>query len=214
MSPTPIEGVFDMFAKLKDPADVTDEAKRGNELKRKPSHKVMALVDEIMSLTLIEAADLCDLCQQKLAERSMGSQSGTSILGRSPFPHPSGMFAGLGAGGVAGMIPPYMPGMGMPILGGAADSAATQEAASAADTTKAPTQAAAKTHVNVKLVGFEPAKKVAVVKEVRSLTSLGLKEAKEFVEDSPKVLRKAVGIVEAEELKKKLESVGGKVELE
>eukprot|EP00971_Amphidinium_carterae_P210784 4182736-Amphidinium_carterae.1 len=48
---------FDVFSKLKDPPEEGGEA---SPKKRKPSDKVLRLVDEIMSLTLIEAADLCD----------------------------------------------------------------------------------------------------------------------------------------------------------
>ena len=55
--------------------------------------------------------------------------------------------------------------------------------------------------------------KIAVIKEVRTVTALGLKEAKDLVEGAPKSLKKGVPKAEAEEIKKKLEAAGAKVEL-
>ena len=55
--------------------------------------------------------------------------------------------------------------------------------------------------------------KIAVIKEVRAATNLGLKEAKELVEGAPKPIKEGVSKEEAEELKKKLEAAGAKVEL-
>ena len=56
-------------------------------------------------------------------------------------------------------------------------------------------------------------KKINVIKEVRALTGLGLKEAKDLVEAAPKEVKKSVPKKEAEEAKKKLEAAGAKVEL-
>ena len=56
-------------------------------------------------------------------------------------------------------------------------------------------------------------KKINVIKEVRAVTSLGLKEAKDLVEGAPKELKTGVKKDEAEEIKKKLEAAGAKVEL-
>ena len=56
-------------------------------------------------------------------------------------------------------------------------------------------------------------KKINVIKEVRALTGLGLKEAKDLVEAAPKEIKKAVPKKDAEEAKKKLEAAGAKVEL-
>lgn len=56
-------------------------------------------------------------------------------------------------------------------------------------------------------------KKIEVIKEVRAVTGLGLKEAKDLVEGAPKPLKEGVAKAEAEEMKKKLEAVGAKVEL-
>lgn len=55
--------------------------------------------------------------------------------------------------------------------------------------------------------------KIAVIKEVRGITGLGLKEAKDLVEGAPKPLKEGVKKEEAEEMKKKLEEAGAKVEL-
>ena len=57
------------------------------------------------------------------------------------------------------------------------------------------------------------AKKINVIKAVREVTSLGLKEAKELVESAPKPIKEAVTKEEAEEIKKKFEEVGAKVEI-
>lgn len=56
-------------------------------------------------------------------------------------------------------------------------------------------------------------KKIEVIKEVRAITGLGLKEAKDLVEGAPKTVKEGASKAEAEELKKKLEAVGAKVEL-
>jgi large subunit ribosomal protein L7/L12 len=56
-------------------------------------------------------------------------------------------------------------------------------------------------------------KKINVIKEVRAITGLGLKEAKDLVEAAPKVVKEGVSKTEAEDLKKKLEDAGAKVDL-
>ena len=56
-------------------------------------------------------------------------------------------------------------------------------------------------------------KKINVIKEIRAVTSLGLKEAKDLVEAAPKEVKSGVNKKEAEEIKKKLEAAGAKVEL-
>jgi len=69
-----------------------------------------------------------------------------------------------------------------------------------------------KTEFDVVLASFGE-KKINVIKEVRAMTGLGLKEAKDLVESAPKAIKEAVSKDEAEELKKKLEAVGATVEL-
>ena len=56
-------------------------------------------------------------------------------------------------------------------------------------------------------------KKIQVIKEIRTIINLGLKEAKDLVEAAPKTVKEGVGKEEAEEIKKKLEAQGAKVEL-
>jgi len=70
-----------------------------------------------------------------------------------------------------------------------------------------------KTSFDVILKEIDPAKKIGVIKEVRAVTNLGLAEAKTLVESAPKTIKESVPKAEAEELKKKIEAAGGKVEL-
>jgi large subunit ribosomal protein L7/L12 len=90
-------------------------------------------------------------------------------------------------------------------------SAAAPVAAVAA---AAPAEAAAEaqTEFNVILASAGD-KKINVIKEVRAITGLGLKEAKDLVEGAPKAVKEGVGKDEAEQLKKKLEEAGATVEL-
>ena len=85
-------------------------------------------------------------------------------------------------------------------------------AAPAAGAAAAPA-AEEKTEFDVVLAGFDAAAKIKVIKVVREITGLGLAEAKAAVEAAPKALKEAVSKEEAEELKKKLEEAGAKVEL-
>ena len=86
--------------------------------------------------------------------------------------------------------------MAAPAAGGAAAEAAEE-----------------KTEFDVVLAGFDAAAKIKVIKAVREITGLGLAEAKAAVEAAPKAIKEGVSKDEAEELKKKLEEVGAKVEL-
>ena len=73
--------------------------------------------------------------------------------------------------------------------------------------------AAEKDEFNVMLTAVDAAKKIAVIKVVREITGLGLKEAKDLVEGAPKAVKENVAKAEAEELKKKITEAGGTVEL-
>ena len=77
---------------------------------------------------------------------------------------------------------------------------------------EAVTQAEEKTDFTVFLAAAGD-KKINVIKEVRAFTNLGLKEAKDLVDGAPKEIKKGVPKKEAEEVKKKLEAAGAKVEL-
>ncbi|MEQ8387825.1 MAG: 50S ribosomal protein L7/L12 [Alphaproteobacteria bacterium] len=119
------------------------------------------IVDELSSLTVLEAAELSKLLEEKW--------------------------------GVSAAAPVAVAGAAAPAGGEAA-------ADSGSDT------------VDVILVAAGD-KKINVIKEVRAITSLGLKEAKDLVEGAPKPVKESVQKAEAEELKKKLEDAGATVEL-
>ena len=92
-------------------------------------------------------------------------------------------------------------------------SAAAPVAVAAVAGAAAPAEAAEeKTEFDVILKAFGD-NKVGVIKEVRAITGLGLKEAKDLVEGAPKTLKEAVAKDEAEKIKKQLEGVGAQVEI-
>jgi len=91
----------------------------------------------------------------------------------------------------------------VPAAGGAAPEAKTEEA-------KEPE----KTAFTVVLEKFDAAKKIGVIKEIRTITSLGLKEAKELVEGAPKSVKEGVNKEEAEKIIKALQAAGGTAKME
>ncbi len=117
------------------------------------------LVEELSTLTVMEAAELSKLLEEKW--------------------------------GVSAAAP-----VAMAVAGGGGDAPAAEE----------------KTEFDVVLASAGD-KKINVIKEVRGITGLGLKEAKDLVEGAPKTVKEGVSKDEAEELKKKLEEAGAKVEL-
>ncbi|MDD7312959.1 MAG: 50S ribosomal protein L7/L12 [bacterium] len=117
------------------------------------------LVDELSALTVMEAADL-----SKMLEEKWGVSAAAAVA--------------VAAGGAAG------------------GAAAAEE----------------KSEFDVVLVEAG-ANKINVIKEVRAITALGLKEAKDLVDGAPKTIKEGVAKAEAEEMKKKLEEAGAKVEL-
>jgi large subunit ribosomal protein L7/L12 len=118
------------------------------------------IVDELSSLTVLEAAELSKLLEEKW---------------------------GVSAAAPVAVAP----------AGGAAPGAAPVEE---------------KTEFTVVLAKTGE-KKIEVIKEVRAITGLGLKEAKDLVEGAPKPVKEGVNKKDAEEMKKKLEAVGASVEL-
>ena len=118
------------------------------------------IVDELSGLTVLEAADLA-----KMLEEKWGVSAAAAVA----------VAAGPAAGGAA---------------------AAAEE----------------KTEFTVVLAGAGE-KKIEVIKEVRALTGLGLKEAKDLVEGAPKTVKESVAKDEADKIKAMLEKVGAKVEL-
>lgn len=126
------------------------------------SEKVEKLVEEISSLTLVEAAELKKALEEKF--------------------------------GVTAAAPMMMGGM-MPAAA-AAESPAAEE----------------QTEFDVELTDIG-GNKLNVIKVVREITGIGLKEAKDLVEAAPKVVKEAAGKDEANDIKKKLEEAGAKVTL-
>jgi large subunit ribosomal protein L7/L12 len=88
------------------------------------------------------------------------------------------------------------------VAGGAAAGGAGAEAAEE------------KTEFNVILKAFDDTKKIAVIKEVRAVTGLGLKEAKDLVEGAPKPLKEGVSKDEAAKIKESVTAAGGTVEIQ
>jgi large subunit ribosomal protein L7/L12 len=117
------------------------------------------IIEDLSSLTVMEAAELSNLLEEK-----WGVSAAAPVV----------VSAAAGAGDVA-------------------DASASDE-------------------VDVILTAFGD-KKINVIKEVRAITQLGLKEAKEMVEGAPKAVKEGIGKEEAEEIKKKLEEAGATVEI-
>jgi large subunit ribosomal protein L7/L12 len=105
-----------------------------------------------------------------------------------------------GGGGMAMMSPAMMAAM----AGGGGSGGAAEPAEAVVE----------KTAFDMKLDGYDAAKKIAVIKEIRSITGLGLKEAKALVDEAPKVFKTAVPKEEAEEIAAKLKEIGAVVKLE
>jgi large subunit ribosomal protein L7/L12 len=118
------------------------------------------IVEDLSALTVLEAAELSKLLEEKW--------------------------------GVSAAAPVAAAAVG----GGAAPAAAVEE----------------KTEFDV-ILTEAGANKINVIKEVRAITALGLKEAKDLVDGAPKPVKEAVSKAEAEDIKKKLEAAGAKVEL-
>jgi large subunit ribosomal protein L7/L12 len=95
----------------------------------------------------------------------------------------------------AAAMPMMMPGMMAGAAGGGAAAAEEQ------------------TEFTVTLTGFDASKKINIIKVVREVTSLGLKEAKDLVESAPKAIKEAVSKDEAAAIKKKFEEAGAQVEV-
>ncbi|MEW6219594.1 MAG: 50S ribosomal protein L7/L12 [Thermodesulfobacteriota bacterium] len=98
--------------------------------------------------------------------------------------------------GVTAAAPMAMPMMGLPGAGAAEAAAPVEE----------------KTEFDVILTAAGD-KKINVIKEIRAITSLGLKEAKDLVEGAPQTVKEGISKAEAEDIKKKIEAAGGSVEI-
>ena len=96
-------------------------------------------------------------------------------------------------------------------LGVSAAAPVAVAAAPAAAAAAAPAEE--KTEFDVILAGFDDSKKIAVIKEIRGITGLGLKEAKDLVEGAPKAVKEGVAKDEADKIKATLEGAGAKIEI-
>jgi len=143
---------------------IMDEAPPAVEKEAVPlSPKVQALVDELLTLNIMETVELVDCLKEK--------------------------FGYVEAVAVAAA----------PAAGGAGGEAAEAEP-----------EAAVQTEFNVRLDSFDAKAKIKVIKEVRAITGLGLKQAKELVESAPKaIIKEGLMKEDAEELIKKIKAVGG-----
>lgn len=92
-------------------------------------------------------------------------------------------------------------------------AAAPVAVAAAAPAAAAAAPAEEKTEFDVILAGFDDSKKIAVIKEIRAITGLGLKEAKDMVEGAPKTVKEGIAKDEADKIKAQLEGAGAKVEV-
>ncbi|MDR0637143.1 MAG: 50S ribosomal protein L7/L12 [Treponema sp.] len=94
-------------------------------------------------------------------------------------------------------------------------SAAAPVAVAAGPAAGAPAEAVEeKTEFNVILKAFDDSKKISVIKEVRAVTGLGLKEAKELVEGAPKPIKENVSKADATKIKDSVTAAGGTVEIQ
>ena len=102
-----------------------------------------------------------------------------------------------------------------PVMGMQGSGAQAAPAAVAAKVEEKPKEEEAKekSHYDIELSKFDPTKKIAIIKEVRALLGLGLKEAKEMVEGAPVWLKKEVAKEEAEKLAAKLKELGAECRL-
>ena len=105
--------------------------------------------------------------------------------------------------------------MGMPMMGGAAPAGAAGGAAPAAGGAAADAEAEKKeqTEFELKLDSFDAATKLKVIKEVRTVSGLGLKESKDLGEGAPASIKTGLSKEDAEKFKKLIEDAGGKVSI-
>jgi len=146
--------------------------------------KIAALAEAVVSLNLIEAMQLSEVLKAKLGVSDMAM----------PMMHAGAMAA---------------PAAAAPAAAPAAAAAAAAPAAAAAAPVKEE-----KAHVDIKLKAFKPENKIKVIKEVRAVTNLGLKEAKDLVESAPCTLMTKVKKEEALKIMEKLKAeTGAELEL-
>jgi large subunit ribosomal protein L7/L12 len=128
------------------------------------SNKILSIIEDLKSLTLLEAAELVKEIEQTFDVNASLSSSGNIVISDS-------------------------------------NSQASL------------TEVEEKTEFDVILVEVPAPKKIAILKVVRALTGLGLKEAKDLVESAPKLLKEATSKDDSEQMRSKLEEAGAKIEI-
>ena len=129
------------------------------------SDKIIEIIDQLKSLTLLEAAELVKQIEETFNVDASASSGGMMMMA--------------------------------PVVGNASVAEAVEE----------------KTEFDVSLEEVPADKKIAILKVVRGLTGLGLKEAKTLVESAPKIIKEATSKEDAEEIKKQLEEAGAKISI-
>lgn len=111
--------------------------------------------------------------------------------------------------------PNWFSGLSNVSMGGGGSSAGGAGEQAAAKTEEKPKEEEKKekSHYDIELSKFDPAKKITLIKEIRVILGLGLKEAKEMVEGAPCWIKKEVKKEEAEKLAEKLKELGAEVKL-
>jgi ribosomal protein L7/L12 len=127
-------------------------------------------------------------------------------LGHSDDFYEKALLRGLGGGGGGGV-----PMMAMPAAQAAAPAA--EQPPPEAETTKKKAAASEKNSFDVKLAEFKPDMKIKLIKELRTVTNMSIKDAKDAIDKCPGICVPNMGKDDAEKLKKAFESVGAKVEL-
>jgi large subunit ribosomal protein L7/L12 len=128
------------------------------------SNKILSIIEDLKSLTLLEAAELVKEIEQTFDVNASLSGSGNVVI-------------------------------------------------SDTNTQASLTEVEEKTEFDVILVEVPAPKKIAILKVVRALTGLGLKEAKDLVESAPKLLKEATSKDDSEQMRSKLEEAGAKIEI-
>lgn len=181
---------YDIFDKIKDSNNNTipnDEIENKFTKKRKPSKKVLKLVDDILNLTLIEAADLCDMCQEKLEGNKQFNNG--YFINRNPFPHPLSFFEASNVHQINGGInipTSNITNASTNVENAIPDIKQTNEIGKTEEKKNQ-----TKTTFNIKLEKFDVKNKINTIKEIRKITNVGLKEAKEMVESAPFYIQKS-----------------------
>lgn len=183
-----------------------------SELQRK---KVEMLADKILSMNVFELRYFALMTKERI-----GRTSGINPL-KMNMDWPSVKRDDTGSWPPANpnwfkqqeMMAKLGPALGMMGGGGGAAQAAPQQAAAAVEEKPKEEEKKEKSHYDIELTKFDATKKIALIKEVRGILNLGLKEAKEMVEGAPVWLKKEVAKEDADKLVEKLKEFGAECRL-